>query len=117
MPNDVRQYIIEYPDDRTLANAMKEAWNQSGILGHELDETDEHWIEYAFWEWHELEQELFAAITARMEKTNQCGEATYDLTKRGIWLIEQFMLRNGYYNGTGWWCEQIECQQRGAPNG
>ena len=117
MPNDVRQYLTEHPDDRALANAMAEVWNQAGILGHELDETDDHWIEYAFWEWQELEHELFAAITARMEMANQCGEAPYDLTKKGIWLIEQFMLRNGYYNGSGWWCKQEKCQQGGASNG
>ena len=117
MPNDVRQYLTEHPDDRALANAMAEAWNQAGRLGHELDETDDHWIEYAFWEWQELEHELFAEITKRMELANQRGEAPYDLTKKGIWLIEQFMLRNGYYNGSGWWSKQEKCQQGGAPNG
>ena len=106
MPDDVRLYLSAYPDDRTLANAMAEVWNQAGRLGHELDETDDHWTEYAYWEWQELMRELIATVTARMALAVQRGEASYDLTKHGIWLIEQFMLRNGYYNGTGWWCEQ-----------
>ena len=117
MPDDVRQYITEHPDDRTLANAMADVWNQAGILGHELDETDDHWVEYAFWAWQELEQELFTAIAKRMEAANQRGEAHYDLSQKGIWLLEQFMIRNGYYNGTGWWCRQEKCQQGGMQNG
>lgn len=117
MPADVRQYLTEHSDDMILAKAMSEVWNQAGILGHELDETDDHWVEYAFWEWQELEHELFTEITKRMELANQCGEANYDLTKQGIRLIEQFMLRNGYYDGTGWWCEQEERQQGGVSNG
>ena len=106
MPDDVRKYLTEHSDDRTLANAMAEVWNHAGSLGHELDETDDHWIEYAYYEWWDLEREIFATIAARMEMADRCGEASYDLTKHGIWLIEQFMLRNGYDNGAGWWCRQ-----------
>ena len=104
MPADLRNWIAANQSDPDLALALAEVHNHVGILGHELDETDDHWLIYAYEAWWEVENELYDLITASMRRSNQQGETVYNLSQPGLhWLVKPFMEKNGFRDGTGWW--------------
>ena len=85
----------ENPTDEELATALAGAWNESGWLGHDLDDNDcTPETETAYKEWSALEQELIQKIASRL---NRKCETPY------IKLITPFMDQNGYRDGGGWW--------------
>ena len=103
MPADLRAWITEHSSDQNLAMALAEVHNHVGILGHELDETDDHWIIYAYVAWWEVEKELYDLIVASMRHSNQQGKTNYNLSQTGLhWLVKPFMEKNGFRDGTGW---------------
>ena len=67
---------------------------------HETD--DDHWAIYALEEWYNIEQILLDRIYAILIAEGSLLEHH----KRG-WLpiVEPFMERNGYYDGSGWWAK------------
>lgn len=104
MPADLRDWITMHNTDPDLALALAEVHNHVGILGHELDEMDDHWLLYAFEAWWEVEKELYDLIVASMRHSNQQGKTTYNLSQPGLhWLVKPFMEKNGFRDGTGWW--------------
>ena len=106
MPADLRAWITEHSSDQNLAMALAEVHNHVGILGHELDETDEHWLIYAYEAWWEVEKELYDLIVASMRHSNQQGKTNYNLSQTGLhWLVKPFMEKNGFRDGTGWWVQ------------
>ena len=106
MPADLRAWITEHSSDQNLAMALAEVHNRVGILGHELDETDDHWLIYAYEAWWEVEKELYDLIVASMRHSNQQGKTNYNLSQTGLhWLVKPFMEKNGFRDGTGWWVQ------------
>lgn len=106
MPADLRAWITEHGSDTDLAMALAEVHNHVGILGHELDDIDDHWLIYAYEAWREVEKELYDLITASMQRSNQQGETAYNLSQPGLhWLVKPFMEKNGFQDGTGWWVQ------------
>lgn len=106
MPADLRAWITEHSSDQNLAMALAEVHNHVGILGHELDETDDHWLIYAYEVWWEVEKELYDLIVASMRHSNQQGKTNYNLSQTGLhWLVKPFMEKNGFWDGTGWWVQ------------
>lgn len=85
----------ENSTDEELATALAGAWNESGWLGHDLDDDDcTPEIEAAYKEWSALEQELIQKIASHL---NHKCETPY------IKLVTPFMEQNGYRDGGGWW--------------
>lgn len=81
--------------DEALAAAIAGAWNESGWLGHDLDDDDcTPEIEAAYEAWSALEQELVQKVALRL---NRKCETPY------IKLVAPFMEQNGYRDGGGWW--------------
>ena len=104
MPADLRNWLQQNSKDEDLAVAMVEVHNHVGCLGHELDESDDRWLTYAFEEWWSLEKEICEMITSSMRQANLSGEANYDLEQKGLYyLVKPFMEKNGYRDGSGWW--------------
>ncbi|MEG0473525.1 MAG: hypothetical protein RR588_14430 [Solibacillus sp.] len=87
----------EYTDE-VLADALAGAWNESGWLGHGIDDDDcTPEIEAAYDEWFALEQELIQKIATRQN----C-----DCETPHIKLVTSFMEQNGYRDGGGWWIKK-----------
>ena len=106
MPTDLRAWIAEHSSDPDLAVALAEVHNHVGILGHELDDVDDHWLIYAYEAWWDVEKELYDLIIASMRRSNRRGETDYNLSQSGLhWLVKPFMERNGFRDGTGWWVQ------------
>lgn len=104
MPNDLRGWLRSNREDKDLATALAEVHNHTGCLGHELDESNDQWLTYAFEEWWKLEKELYELIRSSMQQANQSGRANYDLAQNGLYyLVKPFMEANGYRDGSGWW--------------
>ena len=104
MPADLRAWLQDHNEDVDLAVALAEVNNHTGHLGHELDETDDHWLVYAYEEWWEVEKELYDQIICSMKQANLNGEASYDLEKEGLYnIVKPFMEKNGFRDGSGWW--------------
>ncbi|MEG2149423.1 MAG: hypothetical protein RRY24_08380 [Clostridiales bacterium] len=96
--NEWRTKLGEDYTDEDLAAALTGAWNESGWLGHDLDDDDcTPEIETAYKEWSALEQELIQKIALRL---NRKCETPY------IKLITPFMEQNGFKNGGGWWVKK-----------
>ena len=108
-PDDVRVWLTSHPDDHSLAIALAAVHNQTGSLGHELDDSDDPWLLYAYESWKELDQDLYARVIETMNAANQRGEASYDLSPKGWYSIAKpFMEKNGFMARTGWWVEMAE---------
>lgn len=113
MPADLRAWIAEHSSDPDLATALAEVHNHVGILGHELDDIDDHWLVYAYEAWWEVEKELYDLIVASMHLSNQQGETDYNLSQPGLhWRVKPFMEKNGFRDGSGWWV-QTELEKDG----
>ena len=109
MPDDLRSWLLAHHEDSDLAAALAEVHNHVGLLGHELDEVDDNWLFYAFDAWWELEKELYDLIITSMRQTNLRGETNYNLDQKGLhYLVEPFMEKNGYCDGSGWWISAKE---------
>ena len=108
-PDDVRVWLTSHPDDHSLAIALAAVHNQTGSLGHELDDSVDPWLLYAYESWKELDQDLYTRVIGTMNAANQRGEASYDLSPKGWYnLAKPFMEKNGFISGTGWWVEMTE---------
>ena len=108
-PDDVRVWLTSHPDDHSLAIALAAVHNQTGSLGHELDDSDDPWLLYAYESWKELDQDLYTRVIGTMNAANQRGEASYDLSPKGWYnLAKPFMEKNGFMAETGWWVEMTE---------
>ena len=97
MPCDLRLWLEGHTTDHDLATAFAEVHSRTGLLGHELDETDDPWLLYAFEEWWSIQEYLYEQIIRSMQQANQSGTENYDLSQKGLhFLIKPFMERNGF---------------------
>ena len=62
MPEDLRSWLRVYDGDGNLAQALAAVSNHTGDLGHELGESEDYWLLYAYDAWSELEKEICEAI-------------------------------------------------------
>ena len=96
MPEDMIQWLEQHPQDADLADAMAIVSSHIGNLAITLDEIKDHWMDYAFDQWQEVEERLYREIIRRMAYSNQLGLTQYDLNKRGWhYIIKPFMEAHG----------------------
>lgn len=108
-PEDIRSLLQYDQTEKTLATAMAAVANQTGWIGHSLDDPDNDAatnkaIELAFDEWWALEKELYVKISNILirETPDMCiPEST-----GWYYIILPFMTRNGYRDGGGWWIKE-----------
>lgn len=104
MPEDVHSWLNEHNTDKDLAFALAEVYNHTTVLGHELDESDDCWIRYAYDKWQETEERLNAEVIERMNasdkyETDSCAKGNY-------YKIKPFMESNGFRACCGWWVKE-----------
>lgn len=99
-PDRVREWMAEHHDDRSLAIAMASAGNQTGWLGHELDNPENPCPEKVYEQWWQLECEILDEIASRCFTEQEWTERKKMGTHRAI---EPFMNEHGYVDGAGWW--------------
>lgn len=98
-----RAMLGEDYTDEALAAALAGAWNESGWLGHDLDDDDcTPEIEATYEAWSALEKELVQKIALRLNR--EC-ETPY------VKLVTPFMEQNGYRDGGGWWVKNNASNQ------
>ena len=104
---DLREWLIANNTEHNIAVALAQSNMKKGWLMHDLcdpDTTDLPRVRLAYNEWRELYEELHARIFSIMEKENDLGVASHNLSEtRGHYVIMPFMERNGYRDGSGWW--------------
>lgn len=109
MPADLQVWLKCHNTDSDFAAALAAVHNHVGLLGHELDETDDPWLIYAFEAWYEIELDLYNLIFDSMRQSNQRGETSYDLNQEGLYYrVAPFMEKNGFQDGFGWWMQSDE---------
>lgn len=103
-PEDVRTWLQDNTEESALAEALAQVHNKTGLMGHELDETDNACFEKAYEEWWALEKELYAKIIKILEQENLKKQASHKIADKGLYyVVLPFMERNGYRDGAGWW--------------
>jgi len=111
-PDDVRQWLHGNDTEHGLATALAKVYNQTGWLGHDLDEFEEPELFQAravFNEWWTLCKELYKKVTSILRDENNIGKANHDLScGRMRDILMPFMDRNGYHDGAGWWIPKNE---------
>ena len=81
---------------------MMQVSTKVGMLMHESDE--DHWANYAFEEWADLETEIAEKIKHISALENQTKGMNHRLDGVGLHdIIKPFMERSGYRDGSGWW--------------
>ena len=102
MPEDFRRWLQEHTSESELASAMMQVSTKVGMLMHECDE--DHWANYAFEEWADLETEIVEKIRRILAMENQTKGTNHQLDGVGLhFVIKPFMERHGYRDGSGWW--------------
>ena len=97
-PDVVREWFRENPDDNSLAEALAQVCNCVGKLRTLSTEDYDYWLEYAYFDWDELREELTMECLARMKARGQL------LNVKGYhYQIQPFMEEHGYRDGHGWW--------------
>lgn len=105
--DDVRKWIENNTDEKSLAVVYADVFNQTGWLMHDVDEDPS--IETIYNAWYKLEQELYAKILRILEEENNNNGAEHVLSGIGKYFIaEQFMNRYGYIASGGWWISEEE---------
>lgn len=108
-PYDVRQWLQKNTEESALAIALSLVHNKTGLMGHELDETDNACFEKVYEEWWTLEKELYAKIIKILEEENLKKQASHKISDKGLHhVVLPFMERNGYRDETGWWIKLQE---------
>lgn len=105
MPADVRTLLKEQIPDAQLARAFACVHNHATSLLCNLDEGDQ-WMEYAFWEWQEILEELIDQICAILESEN----SLHPLVRKHA-EVHPFMKRNGFHCPSGWWIRMDSVQE------
>jgi len=106
-PTDMRELLSKNDDEDGLASIFAKVHNQTGWLGHDLDELEEPGLSVAlgiYNEWWKFQKELYDKIIAILQKENDVGTANHTITDKGLhYVVMPFMERNGYRDGGGWW--------------
>ena len=107
MPADLRSWLNAQDADSALAAALAVVSNHVIHLRHELGESNDPWLIYAFESWYEIELELYDMISKSMQQSNERGETNYDLAQAGRhYRLIPFMEKNGFRDGSGWWVKR-----------
>ena len=108
-PDEVRSWLAVDNSDAQLARAMASVNNQTGWLGHDIDDPDNdeetnNRIIAEHNAWWTLEKELVAEIICRLEHENKTAGTQHVTSGIGYYyVVKPFMERNGYRDGAGWW--------------
>ena len=107
--NDIRALLEQDHSEKMLAAAMAAVSNQTGYIHHDINDPDindtiREVIEEQFDTWWGLERELVTRISNILICENP---------EKGIpentgyhFIIQPFMERNGYRDGSGWWIKE-----------
>lgn len=108
-PDEIRTLLQQDYSEKLLAAAMAAVSNQTGYIHHDIndpdiDEATREVIEEQFDAWWVLERELVTRISNILICENP---------EKGIpentgyhFIIQPFMERNGYRDGSGWWIKE-----------
>ena len=107
MPNDIRNWLTEHPQESDIASAMMIVHNKVDILMDVCEEVNDPWANYAFEEWNEIETELAERIRGILSVDNRTKDTNYTLDGIGTYyMVKPFMERNGYRDASGWWIKK-----------
>ena len=103
-PDAMRLWLQDHSGESNLAMAYATAHNQTGWLMHELGGTSDPEFEKRYASWSKLESELCQRIIDILEIENPEEIAQRKSAGKGThYVINPFMLRNGFSDGSGWW--------------
>lgn len=103
-PDDIRNWLAQHNSEKSLANAFAQVHNQTAWLAHDLDDEENPCPREIYGEWRALECELCERIINILDKENEACDTRHITHGIGTHLIIQpFMQRNGYRDGSGWW--------------
>ncbi len=97
-PDDVREWFQDNPDDASLAEALAQICNRVGMMHHAINEYDDFWLDAAFCDWAELEEELVQECQNRLKK-----RGLLPAVDGWHYRIRPFMEEHGYRDRSGWW--------------
>ncbi len=97
-PDVVREWFRDNPDDESLAEALAQVCNRVGILCAESSESNDHWLDYTFYDWNELEGELVQECLSRLKTRGGLPDMQGYQNQ-----MKPFMEAHGYRDGHGWW--------------
>lgn len=108
-PEDIRNLLQYDQTEKTLAAAMATVANQTGWIGHSLDDPDNDEatnkaVELAFDAWWALEKELYIKISNIL--IQETPNVYIPESTGWHYIIQPFMTRNGYRDGGGWWIKE-----------
>ena len=92
-------------NEAELAILYAEASNKTGWLMHDLDDEEADInTERVYREWCAIEEELRSRIISIIEQENPEEISSQISSGQGYYyIVEPFMLRNGFVDGNGWW--------------
>ena len=99
----VREWFKENQDDDSLAEALAQVCNCVGALHHSINESDDPWLKYVFYDWYELEEELVQECLERLTDRGKMPDVL-----GWHYQIRSFMEEHGYRDGCGWWIRKEE---------
>lgn len=107
--NDIRALLEQDHSEKMLAASMAAVSNQTGYIHHDIndpdiDDTIREVIEEQFDTWWELERELVTRISNILICENP--EIGIPENTGYHFIIQPFMERNGYRDGSGWWIKE-----------
>lgn len=66
--------------------------------------SNDSWAEEAHDAWWDVYNEIFSQILKILKEENATGNASHKTEGIGMhYILMPFMIRNGYYDGNGWW--------------
>lgn len=107
-PDEIRTLLQQDNSEKLLAAAMAAVSNQTGYIHHDIidpdiDDTTREVIEEQFDAWWTLEKEL----VTRISNILICENPEKGIPENtGYHIIQPFMERNGYRDGSGWWIKE-----------
>ena len=108
-PEDVLELYEKDKSEAMLAKCLAAASNQTGWIGHDLD--DEDCTEYTrelFESWWTLYKRLVSDIRDFLIKENNNG-MNHVIENIGThYMIKPVLERNGFRDGCGWWVSKDE---------
>lgn len=100
---EVRAWFHENHSDESLAEALAQVSNRVSIFLHECDESNDKWLDYFFYDWEELLDDLLKECFVRLSLKGQPPKI-----QGWHYKILPFMQEHGYRDGNGWWIKEKE---------
>ena len=103
-PEEVLELYENDKSEAMLAKCLAAASNQTGWLGHDLDDEDcTEFMREQFEAWWKLYQQLVADIKDILIDENNNGMNHVVENIGHHYMVKPVMERNGYRDGCGWW--------------